>query len=62
MQKTLWNATTNLGTTVYHYDLTGHLLAETNTTGTVQAVYLYDDNGPLLATGRRFNNQIQVQA
>ena len=56
VQKTLWNGTTNLGATVYHYDLAGRLLAETNTAGTVQAVYLYDDNGTPLAIVQAANS------
>ena len=56
VQKTLWNGTTNLGTTVYHYDLAGRLLAETNTAGTVQTVYLYDDNSTPLAIVQAANS------
>ena len=56
VQKTLWNGATNLGATVYHYDLAGRLLAETNTAGTVQAVYLYDDNGTPLAIVQAANS------
>ena len=56
VQKTLWNGATNLGATLYHYDLAGRLLAETNTTGTVQTVYLYDDNGTPLAIVQAANS------
>ena len=56
VQKTLWNGSTNLGATLYHYDLAGRLLAETNTAGTVQAVYLYDDNGTPLAIVQAANS------
>jgi YD repeat-containing protein len=56
VQKTLWNGATNLGSTLYHYDLAGRLLAETSTTGTVQAVYLYDDNGTPLAIVQAANS------
>ena len=56
VQKNLWNGTTNLGATLYHYDLAGRLLAETNTAGTVQTVYLYDDNGTPLAIVQAANS------
>ena len=56
VQKNLWNGTTNLGATLYHYDLAGRLLAETNTAGTVQTVYLYDDNSTPLAIVQAANS------
>ena len=56
VQKNLWNGTTNLGATLYHYDLAGRLLAETNTAGTVQTVYLYDNNGTPLAIVQAANS------
>jgi RHS repeat-associated protein len=47
--KMLWNGATAQDTTVYHYDLAGRLLMETNSVGAVQAFYVYDDSGTPLA-------------
>lgn len=47
--KNLWNGSTALGTTVYHYDLQGRLLMETSSTGAVLATYIYDDDGKPIA-------------
>ncbi|QLQ33444.1 MAG: RHS domain-containing protein [Candidatus Thiothrix singaporensis] len=47
--KNLWNGSTALGTTVYHYDLQGRLLRETSSTGAVLATYIYDEAGTPLA-------------
>jgi len=33
--------------TIYHYDFTGRLLAETSSTGRLQRAYLYDDEAPV---------------
>ena len=38
---------TKHGTTVYHYDLAGHLIAETAKDGTLQRAYVWLDNLPL---------------
>ncbi|MEZ5454410.1 MAG: RHS repeat-associated core domain-containing protein [Thiothrix sp.] len=47
--KNLWDGSTALDTTVYHYDLQGHLLMETSSTGVVQATYIYDEAGTPIA-------------
>ena len=39
---------TKHGTTVYHYDLNGHLMAETDKNGTLQRAYVWLDNLPLV--------------
>ena len=54
--KQLWNGTTSLGTTIYHYDLQGHPLLETSTGGVVQAVYLHDGNSVPLAIVQAANS------
>lgn len=39
---------TKHGTTIYHYDLNGHLIAETSKSGTLQRAYVWLDDMPLV--------------
>lgn len=62
VQKTLWNGTTALSTTVYHYDLAGRLLMETSGTGAAQATYVYGDDGRPMAVVYAANSPYNAAA